>query len=302
MAPVESVFQLSDLATGLLPPRPLAVLGDPIVHSLSPQMHNAALREMGEAFREWSYLRLQIRAEEMQDALPQLHALGFQGLNLTLPHKVKAVEWIEEVDPEGSAMGAVNTLIRTPTGYRGTNTDGYGIARAVEAAFGHGLSTGPVVLCGAGGAARAIAVEALRAGVPELWIGNRGKNNLHQLLQRLAENGQDVSRIRSFLFHAIPAEIPQDCLLINATAAGLGADDTLPIDLSFLGSKARIMDTTYGVVNAWSCFARKNGLSYSDGLPMLVHQGVRSLEIWTERKVSAKVMERAAREALARRS
>lgn len=300
----ERVLRLSDLASCELPARPLAVLGDPVSHSLSPAMHNAALRAMAKedpSLETWGYLRIELPVEELEGALPRLHALGFCGLNLTLPHKVRAVELVETIDPVAGQMGAVNTLIRTSTGYRGSNTDGYGIARAVERAFSCVLGAAPVILCGAGGAARAIAVESLRSGVRELWIGNRSRENLDRLLEQLAKAGLGEGRVHPFLFEELPAGLPSEALLINATAAGLSAGDSLPLDLAFLRPGSLIMDTTYGVENAWARYAGERGFAYSDGLNMLVHQGVRSLEIWSERTVPAEVMEVAARSALEER-
>jgi len=299
------VLRLADLDQADLPAVPLAVLGDPIAHSLSPAMHNAALAHLARAepeFSFWGYLAIHVPIEQLSEAIRRLHARGVRGINLTIPHKVRAVELVTEVSAEAATMGAVNTLVAGKVGYSGTNTDGYGIARAIAAKAGRGFADGPVVLCGAGGAARAIAVQALRDGVPELWLGNRGRANLDQLMDQLRQAGLPVNRVRPFLFSEPPSGLPADALVINATAAGLKATDSLPLDLAFLGSEAAIYDTTYGCANAWAAFAGNRDLAYGDGLSMLVAQGVRSLEIWTERSISAEVMESAARAALAQRS
>jgi shikimate dehydrogenase len=305
MEAVSRVWQLEELARAELPAVPLAVLGDPVAHSLSPAMHQAALADLARAdpaFADWGYVAVRVPLEELSRAVEELHHLGFRGLNLTIPHKVRAVDLVRAVEPEARAMGAVNTLMARAGGYVGTNTDGWGIARAVKERLGRALGADPVVLCGAGGAARAIAVRALRDGVPELWIGNRGPENLATLLEQLRAADLDLARVRTFLFARPPAELPAGALVINATAAGLRGDDRLPLDLDFLGAEGALYDTTYGVENAWARFAASRNLPYADGLSMLVAQGARSLELWTGRAVSAEVMARAARETLALRA
>lgn len=297
-------LRLTELDSVELPGVPLAVLGDPIAHSLSPAMHNAALARMAKnepEFADWRYLALQVPVEMLPAAVTDLHRRGFRGLNLTIPHKVAAVELVTALSAEGAAMGAVNTLVAGPAGFSGTNTDGWGIARAVENTTGRSLAERPLILCGAGGAARAIAVQALGDGVAELWIGNRGEANLKALLDQLAQAGLPTDRVRSFLFASPPSDLPGNALVVNATAAGLKAEDSLPLDLGFLGSNGAIYDTTYGCSNAWAACAAEKGLAYGDGLSMLVAQGARSLEIWTGRPVPVETMEAAAREALAAR-
>ena len=300
----ERVWTIDELTPETVSDGSLAVLGDPVAHSLSPVMHNAALAELARAdpdFATWNYRLLHVPIEALPGALRRLHALGFKGVNLTIPHKVEALRLIHRVRPEAVPIGAVNTLLHTPDGFEGTNTDGWGIARAVEESFQRGFGDGPVLLCGAGGAARAIAVQALAEGVPELWIGNRSAPNLERLVEQLRHAGLPVERVKPFLFEAAPRGWSGPVLVVNATSSGLKATDTLPLDLTRLPAGSSIYDTTYGTRNAWAVEAEALGLSYADGLSMLVHQGVRSLELWTGRTVPVAAMARAARAALAAR-
>lgn len=294
-------YSLADLDNWQMPGTLLAVVGDPIHHSLSPAMHNAALAEMAATdsrFADWRYLRFRIPADDLPAALPAFHDAGFRGLNLTLPHKVRAFGLISDVAEVARPLGAVNTLSWAPTGYGGTNTDGYGVARAIESAFGRSLGEGEVVLLGAGGAARAVAVEALRAGCRRLWIGNRSAARLDELIGVLRVAGFATERVRGFLFDEAPRDLPTEPLVINATAAGLKADDPLPFPLDRFGGGAVFYDTTYGVSNAWAAACRERKIAYADGLSMLVWQGARSLEIWTGASVPVNIMEAAARNAL----
>lgn len=304
MADEARIHTLEDLTDWQEPGTLLAVVGDPIEHSLSPAMHNAALAELAArdpAFRDWRYLRFRIPADDLPAALPAFHRAGFRGLNLTLPHKVRAFDLIPEISETAQPLGAVNTLLRTAAGFSGTNTDGYGVARAVEAAFGRSIGEREVVLLGAGGAARAVAVEALRAGCRRLWIGNRSPRRLGELTRTLEAAGFESERVCGFLFAEPPRGLPVEPLLINATSSGLKADDPLPLPLDHFGSGAAFYDTTYGARNAWAVACRERSIAYADGLPMLVWQGARSLELWTGAEVPVKTMESAARDALAAR-
>lgn len=298
------VLSLEDLETVDLPKVPLAVLGMPVGHSLSPAIHNpalVALAETDQQFADWGYVRVEVPIELFETAIPKLFARGFRGLNLTIPHKVRALDLVQSVDPAVVAMGAVNTLIATGDGYRATNTDGFGIAKAVETQLGRRFSDTEMVLLGAGGAARAITVQALQDGVPKLWIGNRSEENLVALLSQLKDAGVNLERVEPFLFAHPPGDFASDALVINATPAGLKADDLLPVDLRFLGKDGAIYDTTYGTRNAWARWADEHSRRYADGLAMLIYQGQRSLEIWTGQTVSADIMMAAGKAALASR-
>ena len=287
------VLSLDDIETAPLPKVPLAVLGMPVAHSLSPAIHNPALAALAQSepeFADWGYVRVEVPIDLFEIAIPRLFACGFRGLNLTLPHKVRALELVQHIDPAVVAMGAVNTLIATENGYRATNTDGFGIARGVQTQLGRQFSDTDLVLLGAGGAARAITVQALADKAPKIWVGNPSETNLTKLLVELKDAGVCVDRVVPFLFDHVPTNLPTDALVVNATPAGLKPDDLLPIDLRFLGKDGAVYDTTYGCRNAWARWCEEHGRQYADGLGMLVYQGQRSLEIWTQRTVSAEAM------------
>jgi shikimate dehydrogenase len=300
------VLTLADLEHWEAPGPSLAVLGHPIAHSLSPAMHHAALARLAEhepEFRTWRYHKFDVPPEELGRALPMLHAKGFVGLNLTIPHKVLAVGLVERIEPFAAEAGAVNTLRRTATGYEGFNTDGYGIVQAVEAAFGRPVHGRPVVLLGAGGAARAAAAAFLRAGCAGLHIGNRSAGSLDELLARVRPVAEATGiGLRGFLFSDPPDDLPMDALVINATSAGLRPDDPVPLDLARLSGRPDVYDMIYNpALPPVLREARVRGLRAAGGLSMLAHQGARALERWTGRPIDAGVMLRACEEALASR-
>lgn len=276
------------------------MLGHPIKHSISPAMHNAALAELAREearFASWRYFRFDVPPADLPVALERLHAKGFHGLNLTVPHKVLAFDRVAAIDAAAQPVGAVNTLRRLPAGWLGFNTDGYGLAQAVQTELGRPLTGMPIILLGAGGAARGAAVECLQRGCAALWIANRTRANLDALLAQLRPIAGSIP-LQGFDPTQPPAALPPRALVVNATSAGLRPDDPAPIDLAALPSPAGVYDMIYNPpITPLLAQARQRGLPAANGLSMLVHQGARALELWTGRPVPVEVMHAAARSA-----
>jgi shikimate dehydrogenase len=283
-SPADTVLDLDHLTRWSFDGTALAVLGHPIAHSLSPVIHRAALAELSRArddYRRWDYFRFDVPPERLAEALDRLRELSFRGINLTVPHKVLACGLIREIAPEAVAFGAVNTLVLTPDGWRGHNTDGYGLAAAVREELDADLAGRVVVLLGAGGAARGAAVECLQRRCRALWIANRTPAHLDTLLAQLRPLAGAVP-LRGFDPASPPADLPADSLVINATSAGLRPDDPAPVDLDRLPRPAGVFDMIYRPsTTALLRQAAALGLRHANGLAMLVHQGAKSLEIWT---------------------
>ncbi|MCC5807452.1 MAG: shikimate dehydrogenase [Opitutales bacterium] len=285
----------------------VAVLGHPIHHSLSPPMHNAALKAMAAEeprFAGWKYFAFDVPPQSLAGVLPLFAQRGFRGINLTIPHKVDVVPLLGEVDSAAARMGAVNTLILREQGggYAGANTDGYGISRAVTEAFGRSLHGARVVLLGAGGAARAIAAQCLDEGCAQLWVGNRNEARLDALLDLVRGLYPEAAgRVHGFSLDEPPV-MAGGAVVINATALGLRADDPPPLDPRAFAADTVVYDTTYGTVNGLARACAAAGVPYADGLGMLVWQGARSLAMWTGGEPPVDVMTLAARAALEERS
>jgi shikimate dehydrogenase len=265
---------------------PLAVLGWPIKHSVSPQMHNAALAELAKTdpkFASWRYYRIEVPPERLKEALDLLAAKGFIGLNLTVPHKVMALEWVNVNDEMGYASGAVNTLFRKNGFWLGYNTDCVGFASAVNKTLSEPIVGRDLIVLGAGGASRAICAISIVLGCRSLYIGNRSKDRLDDLLTQLAKVNQTRNErhipISGFdISQPLAANLPKNALIINATKLGLNTDDPSPIDLSVFGKDALVFDTTYGKHrSALLKQADLLGIRASGGIPMLVEQGHMSL-------------------------
>ena len=240
--------------------------------------------------------------EELPRALALLHAKRFRGVNLTVPHKVLAYGLAEvAVDKSAEAIGAVNTLRWREDGWDGFNTDGHGLASGLREDLGVDLSGSHVVLLGAGGAARGAAVECLQRGCASLWIANRTRSNLDALLGLLAPLAGEIP-VHGFDPSAVSgADLPAGAVVVNATSAGLKPTDPMPIGLDLLRAPRAVYDMIYNPAETPLLgAARTAGLPAANGLSMLVHQGARSLEIWSGATVPVDAMSAAARAAMGR--
>jgi shikimate dehydrogenase len=280
----DSVLTITDLEAWSRPGTSLAVLGHPIRHSISPAMHNAALAALACAdarFADWRYFRFEVHPDDLPRALELLHAKKFRGVNLTVPHKIIAFDRVAEIDPAARPVGAVNTLLWTERGWRGHNTDGYGLAAALRETLGCHLAGASIVLLGAGGAARGAAVECLQRSCASLWIANRTRANLAALLAALAPVAGAIP-VRGFAPDAPPRDLPAGAIVINATSAGLKPADPAPIDLTALPRPAAVFDMIYNPPRTpLLAQAAALGVPHAHGLAMLVHQGAKALEIWS---------------------
>ncbi len=262
------------------------IFGDPIKHSLSPAMQNAALLALGETA---CYHAFRVSREDLRCALLGAKAMGFSGLNLTIPLKEKALQLdILEPDPLASAIGAVNTISFTESGMVGYNTDGWGALRALYDA-GVEIQGKMALIIGAGGAARAIAYTLQQEGA-EISIANRSINKAQELAAQVDACGFGLSDLERL---ADKADI-----IINCTSVGMRVGDPRLLRTGLLKSSQAAFDIIYNRETEFLQDARAAGAVAVDGVMMLVHQGAKALEIWTGKGAPLRVMERAVREAL----
>ena len=273
----------------------LAVLGDPISHSLSPNLHNSALAELSSRkpeFHHWHYDKVQVPSAGLEEALPQFWHFGYQGLNLTIPHKVEVLPFLSSVDSDAEIMGAVNTLVRTKQGWHGCNTDGYGLEQGLLEDLGVEIKGAEILLLGAGGASRAAAARCLQSGCSQLWMGNRSMERLTEVVEILSTNFER-DRICHFQLEDIPKQIftVENLIVINATSLGLRETDSCPIDLINFHPSSKIYDMIYNPpVTKLLHSAKKFGLTQANGLSMLVHQAAQALELWTQEDICVSAM------------
>jgi len=272
-----------------------AVLGHPVRHSASPAMQNAGLAALG---LNWRYLAFDVHPDQLQPAIEGAMRMGFIGLNLTVPHKLLALNMVDVVDDGAKPWGAVNTIVfeaRSPAGQwtpvggldvpgesplrsRGFNTDADAIVRALKEAFAQETLRGAsVLILGAGGAARTAALRLAREGLSGLHLVNRTESRAAELAAEVARSCPSLAPALGYPGKAVD-------LVINATSLGLKPDDALPIDLEWLRTRRPrfVYDMIYRPVETpILAAARKAGCRIANGVGMLLYQGACSLELWT---------------------
>lgn len=259
------------------PEAEFAVIGDPIGHSLSPAMFGAAFRSRGDSFR---YVAIRVPVAEFEDALDHLIALGYVGINVTLPLKELAAQWCGKLEPEAQQIGAVNAIRTLDSA--GNNTDWIGIVATLQA-LGILNDRGALVL-GAGGTARATLVALREFGV-ETKVWNRTPERAHQMVNSMGLNVEICGEIDPGAYG----------VLINTTSAHLAGAD-LPI--SWEGSQpGAAFDVAYGSQATFLTSAAAAGWKTADGALMLARQGQAAFEWWTEVELDLDGMLRAIREA-----
>ena len=265
-----------------------AVLGDPIGHSMSPVMHNAAFRALGMPDR---YHAFRVRQQDLRDAIYGAKALGFGGLNLTIPLKEEALKYVDP-DPIAARIGAVNT-IDFADGIQGYNTDGIGAMRALED-VGVGVAGKNILIIGAGGASRAIAFQFAYNG-GEITIANRTEERADKLARDLRTGLEELDRsshVRSIGLDRVASEIADADILINATSIGMYPDvDASPVSPDLLRPELVVFDIVYNPLHTRLLSeAEQRGAIAIGGVRMLVHQGAEAFRIWTGREPPVDVM------------
>lgn len=283
MKPVHTLDDLASRETldaGADKPARLAVLGWPIAHSASPRMHQPALDANGIDCR---YIRLEVEPGNIAEAFARMRALGFIGCNVTVPHKLDAMENCTEVHPDARALGAVNTVRFDADATRGFNTDGPGFARAIEDDFGVPLGSLKVAIIGAGGGAgQAIATQCVLLGVAKLVLVNRTMEKLGPLVERLRKIGCATEIIPLSFDDASLADRCGACdLIVNTSSVGLKPGDPSILPSACLKAEQLVYDTIYQPpVTPLLALAQAKGCRTSNGLSMLLHQGALAFQHW----------------------
>jgi shikimate dehydrogenase len=286
-----------------------AVYGHPVKHSASPAMHNAAMHALG---LDWRYLGFDVHPDDLGDAIRGAGAMKFMGLNLTVPHKILAMDLVDELDESAQAWGAVNTILfegqtgtagwsplrdcdpqtETEIRTRGFNTDADAITRSLREDLGLQLSGITVLLLGAGGAGRTAALKLASEGVKELYLVNRTLSKSVEIAQEIQKRFPLVKTVLGY------PEGPVD-LTMNGTSLGLREHDPLPFDASRFSLKqtAAAYDMIYRPSETrFLAEASQKGCKTANGLGMLLYQGAKALEIWTGMPAPVDVMRAALRE------
>jgi shikimate dehydrogenase len=252
----------------------LAIVGDPVAHSLSPALHRAAMERLN---LRGSYEAIQVRSSELPVAVARLKAAGVTGFNVTLPHKEAILPLLDDVDPESGEIAAVNTVEVRGGILRGRNTD----RRSLRELLAHEQLRGRAgLLVGAGGAAHAAAFALGDLGIASLTILNRDTTRARCLVDRLSGKfpamGFQVSGLGTLEMGTPPS------VVINATSLGLRPGDESPLPPAvWRTGRGVAVDLVYGKHARFLESARENGWRTVNGLAVLVRQGLLALQIWS---------------------
>jgi shikimate dehydrogenase len=287
-----------------------AVYGRPIRHSASPAMQNAGIAALK---LDWRYLAFEVHPEKLREAIAGAQAMGFIGLNLTVPHKLLAVDLVDVLDESARAWGAVNTIrfegqdeagvwrpLAEPTGAtprnlrsHGFNTDADAVTRSIREDLALEPAGARILLLGAGGAGRTAALKLAMEGVSELFLVNRTASKALVLAEEISHRFPAVKVTVGY-----PTSRETVDLMLNATSLGLKADDLLPLDASWFSLKqaGAVYDMVYRPAETPLLkAARAAGCRVANGLGMLLYQGARALELWSGRYPPIEVMREALR-------
>lgn len=250
------------------------VIGKPVSHSMSPAMHNAAFSASG---INGVYLAFDV--SDVEGTLRAVRALGIKGLSVTIPHKLSVMDYLDFIDPDAKAIGAVNTVVNNDGRLEGYNTDCSGAVMAILEKTG--LKGKRVVLCGAGGAARAIAFGVKKEGA-ELVI-----------LNQIREEGEKLASDTGSVYRPLE-DFPEDgCdIIINSTPLGMSPNiDASPVNPDVFRSSMTVMDIVYNPLQTkFLKDAAKAGCTVIDGTKMFIYQGAIQFELWTGEKAPFEIM------------
>lgn len=266
----------------------VGVFGDPVDGNPTGVMMEAAFKDKDLNYR---YLTIKVLKEDLEEAMKALRILNMKGIGLTMPHKVQAISYLDELSKAAAVIGAVNTVVVRKGKLYGENTDGKGFVQALKNRS-ITLQERQITILGAGGAAKAIAVECALEGAASIRIINRTVGKAQELVDVLVKNTEVKASWEEWKpHHKIPANTE---ILINATSVGLHPHDEEKPDIDYGTIQPGMVaaDVVFNPIDTlFLKEARQQGAETIDGLGMLVYQGVLGFELWTGEKPSPKVME-----------
>ncbi len=253
------------------------VFGDPIRHSKSPIMLNRAFEAAG---LNAAYGAFHILPGALKDAVAGIRALQFRGVNVTIPHKVEVMSYLDEIDEGARAIGAVNTIVNEGGRLIGYNTDGIGYMRSLREETGISLKGRKVLMIGAGGAARGVGYALAREGAEHIYIANRTKEKALDLALSMSEFGS----VSGHGLDDIPKLAGEAALIVNNTLLGMHPNvDEVPMDISLIRPETAVSDLVYNpLITRFLREARdRRGAVIHSGLGMFIYQGAYAFEYWT---------------------
>ena len=260
--------------------RIVGIIGDPIEHSRSPQMHNAAFAKAG---LDYVYVPFHVRPDDLAHALAGFKALNVVGINVTLPHKQAVIPYLTSISREAELVGAVNTLTFVDDGIHGDNTDAPGVLKALEEEGDMSVPVGQeVVVLGAGGSARAVVVALALGGVASITIANRTVERAVSLAEEMQQKTNMPMHGMGLADARLPDAVSRCMLLINTATASMDPTQPLLVSADWLQSNTIVYDIVYTPpVTPLMKAASERRCPTLGGIGMLVHQGAIAFEKWT---------------------
>ncbi|WEK53107.1 MAG: shikimate dehydrogenase [Candidatus Cohnella colombiensis] len=261
------------------------VIGDPIRHSKSPVMMNRAFEALG---INGSYGAFHVVPEKLGEAIKGIRALGFRGLNVTLPHKVNVMAHLDEIHPGALAAGAVNTIVNEQGRLIGYNTDGIGYVRSLKEEAASNLADSKIVVLGAGGAARGIVWALAQEHPAEIIVANRTEEKARELVATLSAE----ANLTPIAWSQLQTACQDADVVINTTSIGMAPNvDAVPLDVSWLKPGAVASDLIYNPLKTkFLQQSDERGLVVHGGLGMFIYQGAYAFEYWTGQRAPVEVM------------
>jgi len=276
------------------------IFGDPVDHSLSPLMHNAAFADKG---MDAVYVAFPVSRKLLRRAVRAIPALGLRGINVTVPHKRAIFPLLTRVEPSAALAGAVNTVEVRGRELVGHNTDGEGLVASLEEDLGIRPRGLDILVLGAGGAARGVAVALAHHGARAIHVANRTVRRATRLVRTLSEAFPSTRfQATGLSAKALAAVVPLCHVVINATALGLREDDPSPLPEELLHAGLVVVDLIYHRETRLLREARRQGATTLGGVGMLLHQGALAFRIWTGEEAPLEAMRRALESVLGRAS
>jgi shikimate dehydrogenase len=268
--------------------RLFCLLGDPVSHSKSPSMMNAAFAASG---MDAVYLALRVEGSALGTVVAALKEVGAGGANVTAPHKQAVIPFLDETAPSAERTGSVNTIVFEGDRLIGHSTDGEGLVGALEEGLDTTVRGKTLLILGAGGAARGVLASLIDRKPDRIVIANRSAEKAEALAREFDASG--VVTALPLTRPGIAEAVVRADIVLNATALPVTSGTFLDIDLSRLKRGALIFDMNYGKVSPADPFTPPVGIKYSDGLPMLLYQGAASFALWTGQKPPVATMKEA---------
>lgn len=272
----------------------VGIIGDPVAHSLSPAMQNAAFRALK---LDYAYVAFHVRPADVRQALTGIRALGIAGVNVTVPHKERVIRWLDSISPTARRAGAVNTIVHRKGQLHGDNTDVAGFLHALRDARFQ-LRNRRVLVIGAGGVARAVLTALAQGQAAAVTVANRTVPRARRLARdfrsrTLQATGTSLAALQD------PEVLAAVDLIVNATSVGLHAERFFPLAYAATRSSCLFVDLIYRAHTDFLIRAEHARRRVLDGTGMLLHQGAAAFTLWTGHAAPVAVMRAALRTATA---